>query len=111
MQQPYKFSSTAKENQPSNEIWDMCLKGNLSREDKDRLFNNIYQNSGSGNYNYNYKLGGWIFPLKQFLKCYLVKYNYNNNIWNEIWAFDKTCIRNCIYTKSNILEIFEKPKI
>jgi hypothetical protein len=74
----------------------------LSRLDKDTLFHNIQANSGKG----NYMLMGMIIPFKQFMKLYLVKYNYENT-WHEIYAFDKTCIRNSFYTNSCVSSIME----
>ena len=54
----------------------------------------------------DYKLMGMIIPIKQFMKLYLVKYSYDNT-WHEVYAFDKTCIRNSFYTNSCIVSIME----
>jgi hypothetical protein len=74
----------------------------LTRQEKDYLFHNIQSNSGKP----NYMLMGMIIPFKQFMKLYLVKYSYEDT-WKEIYAFDKTCIRNSFYTNSCISGILE----
>lgn len=74
----------------------------LTREEKNILFHSLQGNSGKS----NYMLGGWVFPFKQFMKRYAVKYRYESG-FIEIWSFDKTCIRYSFYTNSNIIEIIE----
>lgn len=104
---PYQFafhdrvSSTA----PQITMWERVTAGNLTREEKDSIFHTLQSNSG----NSNYRQGGWVFPFGQFMKTYLVKYNYTGDRWREIKAFDKTCIRSSYYTKRDIVEILEKP--
>jgi hypothetical protein len=73
----------------------------LNRSEKNNLFHMLMSNSGK----WNYMLMGMIIPFKQFLKRYHVKYNYGQI--QEIWAFDKACIRNSFYTNSCITEIIE----
>ena len=76
----------------------------LTREEKNILFHILQGNSGK----HNYMLMGCVIPFKQFLKRYFVKYNYGSI--EEIWSFDKTCIRNSFYTNSCISEIIEITK-
>lgn len=78
----------------------------LSREQKDRIFHKLQSNSGGS----NYRLSGWVFPFGTFMKTFLVKYKYEPNVWREIKAFDKTCIRSSYHTNSNIVEIVELPR-
>jgi hypothetical protein len=77
----------------------------LSRSEKNDVFHQLQSNAHGA----TYKVAGWAFPFAQFMKRYLVKRTYNNNQWDEIWAFDKTCIRSSFYTKDAIQEIIEAP--
>lgn len=76
----------------------------LSREEKNSLFHMLQGNSGK----HNYMLMGCVIPFKQFFKRYFVKYSYGSI--EEIWSFDKTCIRSSFYTNSGISEIIEIKK-
>lgn len=76
----------------------------LDRATKDSLFHSLQGTNAP-----NYKIAGWVFPFAQFMKCYLVKRSYNSH-WDEILAFDKTCIRKSFYTNECIVEIIEIPK-
>jgi hypothetical protein len=58
-------------------------------------------------YNGIYKLAGWQFDFRSFMKRYVMK-QYGN--WSEIYAFNKSNIRNNVYTKDGIVEIHEIPK-
>lgn len=88
------------------EFFNRLSKGEiLTREEKNNLFHTLQSNSG----NTSYRLAGWAFPFKQFLKRYLVRYSYESS-WTEIWAFDKTCIRASYYTKNDIVEIAAFPE-
>jgi hypothetical protein len=107
IQQPYAFNERGTlENIIYSNMYKMFQKlvnkEPLTREEKNNVFHEIQSNSGHG----DYKLMGMIIPFKQFMKLYLVKYNYDNR-WCEIYAFDKTCIRNSFYTNSNIVCILE----
>ena len=42
------------------------------------------------------------------MKGYLVKRTYQV-AGDEVWAFDKTCIRKSFYTNSNVVKIIEIP--
>lgn len=53
-----------------------------------------------------YKIMGWILDFSKYLKTYLVKTKYYG--WNEIKAFNKTCIRKNAVVPSHVLEIIEK---
>ena len=103
---PYQFafhdrvSKTPLENKDFNLV-NSGIK--LTRHQKDSIFHKIQNNSGKS----NYRLLGWVYPFKSFMKLYLVKYKYYE--WVEIWAFDKMCIRNSWYTNSNIIKIIEMP--
>lgn len=103
---PYIFSSTAAKNIPTGEfvveMFNKLMAGEtLSRNEKNSLFHAFQGNSGK----YNYRLAGWIFPFKQFLKRRLVKYKGIG--WEEVWSFDKTCIRFSYYTNRGIVEIVQ----
>jgi hypothetical protein len=100
----FAFHDGVSKTPPSEKDFELVSSGvKLTREIKDRIFHKLQGNSGTC----EYRLGGWIFPFRQFMKTYLVKYNYNG--WQEIKAFDKMCIRNSWYTNSGIIEILEKP--
>tara|TARA_R110000868_G_scaffold177447_1_gene416420 strand:+ start:213 stop:569 length:357 start_codon:yes stop_codon:yes gene_type:complete len=79
---------------------------NLTRAEKNEIFHALQQNTGG----VNYRLLGMIIPFGQFLTKFLVKYNYEN-VWREVFAFDKTCIRSSYYTNSRIVEIKEFVKV
>ncbi len=104
---PYQFAfhDRVSKTPPIFSMWDEVVNNidNLTRDQKDNIFHAIQSNSG----NSYYKLLGWVFPFASYMKTYLVKYKYNG--WQEIKAFDKTCIRSSFYTNSNIIEIIEKP--
>ena len=66
----------------------------LTRAEKDSL------DFSGGSY---MKVMGWRFDFRPYCKRFLVKdRNYG---WREIWAFDKTQIRNTYWKKSDIVEI------
>lgn len=106
VQQPYQFafhdrvSKTAPRYLQFENLLANGIKS-LTREEKNNLFHSIEQNSGKG----NYRLAGWVYPFKQFMKKYWVKYTHGEI--REIWAFDKMCIRSSYYTKSDIEQIVE----
>jgi hypothetical protein len=107
IQQPYAFNERGTLeiiiNSMIYDYYKRLVNGEkLSRFDKDTLFHKIQSNGNKE----EYKLMGMIIPFKQFMKLYLVKYNYDN-MWYGIYAFDKTCIRNSFYTNSNIVQIME----
>ena len=107
---PYPFNERGKvETIKEYKIYDKFEKLvngiELTREEKNDLFHQIQSNSGKG----NYMLMGCIIPFAQFMKTYLVKYDYGNG-WDEIKAFDKTCIRSSFYTKNGIVKIVELPE-
>ena len=107
MPRQFAFHDRVSKTPPQLAMFDNLVKNgvdSLTREEKNRIFESLQGNSG----NNDYRLGGWAFPFKQFMKRYAVKYNYNSG-FSEIWAFDKTCIRNCSYTNSGIVEIIELP--
>lgn len=84
------------------QLFDLLSKGEeLSREEKNYIFHTTCTDKGY------YKLAGWQFNFRQFMKRYLVKYNYETSAWREYWAFDKTCIRSSFYTKGDIIEIVQ----
>lgn len=73
----------------------------LSRHEKNSLFHTLQSNGGK----YNYRVMGVVIPFKQFMTRYFVTYKYLGV--QEIWAFDKTCIRSSFYTNRGINEILE----
>jgi len=104
MQLPYKFVNNERipTTAPNHNDFELCKSGvKLTREQKDKIFHSLQSNSGK----HNYKMSGWVYPFKQFMKRYFVVYTEGDI--REIYAFDKTCIRYSYYTKSNILEIHE----
>lgn len=109
IQAPFQFAfhDRVSKTDPGCVMFERCMNMEaqpLTREEKDKFFMNMRSNSGGT----IYRQSGWAYPMKQFLKRYIVKYNYESG-WSEIWAFDKTCIRNCYYTNSQIVEIKELP--
>lgn len=55
-----------------------------------------------------YKLGGWAFDFRPYMKRFLIRYKYCG--WREVRAFDKTAIRENAVTPSHIIEIVEIKK-
>jgi hypothetical protein len=107
--EPYQFAfhnrvaTTPPKGGSMVEVFNRLKNGEkLSRSEKNDVF---HQLQGNGPI---YRVAGWAFPFMQFMKRYLVKSMYNNH-WEEIWAFDKTCIRSSFYTKEAIQEIIEAP--
>ena len=83
----------------------LCKGETLTRNEKNELFHMLQGNSG----NPDYKVAGWIFPFGQFMRTYLVKYDYERSVWREMKAFDRTCIRYSFYSNRGIVEILDKP--
>ena len=84
------------------ELYDKCKNDitNVSNEEKQQIFDMCL------NYNGIYKLAGWQFNFRGFMKRYVVK-QYDS--WHEQYAFSKTNIRTNVYTKTDIHEIHEIP--
>jgi hypothetical protein len=102
---PYQFAfhERVPKEPPVNSDFDLVASGKkLTREEKDRIF---FICRNQGNESGNYKVSGWCFPFGSYMNTYLVKYQYYG--WQEIKAFDKTCIRNCDYIKDHIIKIVE----
>lgn len=103
---PYQFAfhDRVPKEAPQLKMWHEVVEsnGNLTREQKDRIFLCLQSNSGNG----YYRLSGWVFPFAEYMKTFLVKYEFYG--WQEIKAFDKTCIRKSYYTNSGLVEIIEK---
>jgi len=105
MTKPYQFAfhENVSKTPPRCEIWEKCKKKNLSREEKNSIFHQMQGNSGKEYYRY----AGWVYPIRQFMKKFIVKYTYESGSWKEITAFDKTCIRSSWHTNSHIHRIKE----
>jgi hypothetical protein len=111
---PYQFAfhDNVSKTPPTIDMWERVKQSfekgekTLTREEKDSFFHRIQSNNSGTGY---YRKGGWVFPFKSYMKPYLVKYGYERNTWREIWAFDKTCIRNSYYTNSGIEKIINLP--
>lgn len=71
----------------------------LSRLEKNRTFHFMQSQKIGAT---EYKMEGWRFPFKQFMKPYVVKYPAGEK---QIWAFDKTSIRKSFHTNSQLREI------
>lgn len=102
----FAFHENVKDTPPQNgmmvEFFNrLCDGKTLTREEKNTLFHNLESQHHKG----YYRLAGWAFNFKQFMNRYLVKYNHEG--WQEIYAFDKTCIRSSFYTNSGIIEIIQ----
>jgi hypothetical protein len=84
------------------ELYDKCKNdiSNVSNEEKQKIFDMCRS------YNGIYKLAGWQFDFRSFMKRYVVK-QYDS--WHEQYAFSKTNIRSNVYTKTDIQEIHEIP--
>lgn len=112
--EPYKFTfhEGVRDEAPYVEMFDRCKDSkeeygrDLTRSEKDNFFHTLQSNSGKS----NYKVSGWVFPFRQFMKPFIVRYEYLPLHWYEIWAFDKTCIRKSFYTNEGIGEIKELPR-
>lgn len=74
----------------------------LSRTEKDFLFRKIYSCTF---FKKGIALQGWYFDFSNKLKRFWVKSSYGD--LHEYFAFDKMCLRNNLYTKSNIFKIVE----
>lgn len=113
METGHKFTTTATEQEPVNEISKMFyhlqkvgLKG-LSRKEKDDIFQRLY---GMGNHGGSYKIAGWSYPFYKFLKRFVVS-RYDSAQWETCYSPDKTAIRNNTYTRTGINEIHEIPNL
>ena len=83
------------------ELHDKCEKGEkLSAYDKERIFESIRS------YNGIYRLSGWEFDFRPFMKRFIVN-TYDN--WSPIFAFSKGNIRKNVYTRNGVKEIHEIP--
>ncbi len=102
--QPFKFSKTATDTPPTTVITglfaDMASGKKLSRQDKDILFNALYDGKGI------YKIHGWQYDFKPMFKRYVVRH-YEAWQWQTMYAPDATCIRRNTYTKTGLTEIHE----
>ena len=79
-----------------------CKQGEkLTSEEKQKIYDATQADRGA------YKLGGWEFNFREFMKRYIVNH-YGN--WNTCYAFSKSNIKNNLYTKTGIKEIYEIPK-
>ena len=104
MPRQFAFHDRVSKTTPQYLPFDRLAAGELlTREEKNSLFHILQGNSGK----HNYMRMGWIYPFGQWMKTYLVKYKHYG--WQEIKAFDKTCIRSSWYTNSGIIEIIQKP--
>lgn len=104
MIQQFAFHNNVKNTPPECRMKELYDKINssilLSSAEKQEIFDNCHKGI--------YKLAGWQFDFRSFMKRYVIK-TYGN--WSEIYAFTKTNIRNNIYTKTGIREIHEIPKL
>lgn len=60
----------------------------ITREEKDRIVSSTFCQNGI------FKLGGWAFDFRGYMKTYLVK---QYDMWHEYRAFDKTSLRKILY--------------
>lgn len=77
---------------------DVRVNNLLTKEEKQEIFDKTREYKGV------YKLAGWSFDFKKYMKRYIVNH-YDN--WSVIYAFSKENIRENIYTKTGIEEIHE----
>ena len=105
---PYKFTYHDRvPNKPPvtkmTQLFDRLNTGeNLSREEKDKVFDGLYGMGGSKSG--VYKISGWAFPFHQLLKRFIVCFDGD---WSVYYALHKTSIRNCRYINDGIDEIHE----
>jgi hypothetical protein len=94
----YKFSETATDKVPDILNGKSEIDFLKSKYQKGCIFGlNNLQHNGC------YKLSGWCFDFRPFLKKFIVK-QYDS--WQEYYAPNKTLLRNSIYGKINkIIEI------
>ena len=74
----------------------------LTVAEKQEIFNQTH------NYKGVYKLAGWAFDFTEFMSRFIVC-RYDS--WQTEYAFNKTNIRNNIYTRTGVKEIHEIPKL
>lgn len=80
---------------------------NLTKKEKEFVTSIFDELWNYDTYKYGiYKVGGWIIDFTDFLNSYLVKFKYHG--WQEIKAFNKTCIRKNAVNPSYVLEIIER---
>lgn len=103
---PYKFSNTASEVEPKSKMIDLYYAlqqgKKLTAKENQQVFDGLY--GMSGGHKGSYKLAGWQYDFQPFLKRFIVNH-YGN--WSTYYAPNKSCIRNCTYTRTGIVEIYE----
>ena len=92
----FKFSRTAREKKPDNEITRLLEKAmalqSLNRQEKNRIAEICYGTFGSRFA--GYKLAGWCWYLHGCLNQYVVEFNYGHLQYH--WAADKTALRKVL---------------
>ena len=83
------------------ELYDKITnKCSLTTAEKQEIFDDCHKGI--------YKLAGWQFDFRSFMKRYVIK---TYDTWTEIYAFTKSNIRNNIFTKTGLREIHEINKL
>lgn len=104
-QEVYAFNERGNpENIVGSPIYELLLKvknNKATQEDKDRIFEDIRSSFLYGKK--RVALAGCYIDFSKWLKCYWVQYNHGGIV--EIYAFNKTNIRNNLFTKTGIVKI------
>jgi len=102
----YKFSKMARSEKPVTELTLLLEKAQekktLTREEKDKISEVLYGIFGS--YSSTYKLGGWAWPMANFLKRILVSFTYDPGRFSTYYAPDKTSLRKALSSVSEMIE-------
>ena len=92
----YKFSDTATQVKPDTKTTQFLEKvmqgGEFNRQEKDKLTEILYDNFGCQGT--TYRLMGWAWPMREYLKEYIVDSRYYG--LRSYWALDKTSLRKSL---------------
>jgi hypothetical protein len=95
----FAFHDAVKNTPPECRIKELYDKvNNLTTAEKQEVFDKCRD------YNGIYRLAGWQFNFRPYMKRYIVK-TYDS--WHEQYAFSKENIRKNIYTNDGVKEIHE----
>ena len=105
----YKFSETAKSDKPNTTTTALLEKAmktkRLTREEKNKIAEILY--GAFSPHNTIYKLGGWAWNMRDYLKRILVSYKYEPGTFHTYYAPDKTSLRKVL---TSVSEMIEAPK-
>jgi len=107
----YKFSATAVPVKPdtiTTALLEKAMKTKqLTRTEKNKiaetLYNSLY-NSTFSDHIAIYKISGWAWNMKRYLKRVLVSYTYDPNTYHTYYAPDKTSLRKVLNSVYEMIE-------